>query len=547
MKRSYLYFILLILLINSTMYAQCVTTYPFVEDFETGPSGWTSGGANSDWTWGTPAKVRITGAGSGNSCWISGGLTNANYNGGEKAWIQSPCFDFTSVPRPYVQFLIFWDTERQYDGGNLQYSTNSGSSWQNVGFNSINSNCKTANWFNSPAITNLNGLASPTTGWSGSTLPTNGSCLGGKGSGQWVTASYCLSNLAGESDVLFRFTFSSGTSCNNYDGIAIDSFSMSNLPEPILDFTYTCETNNRVRFEANGGDCPTTQTWNFGDPASGSNTSTNFTEVHTFSSPGTYTVTFTLDEPCVGIIREVRTVIIPDVSAEIFPLTCNGSDDGSIQLTVSPYPNLQLIWNTNPPQTGTSLSNLPLGNYQVTLTADSTCSLTKNYDVIVNGDGGPNPSLPTDILFCSGDVIALQPGEFDSYLWSTGSATNTLMVTDTGWYAVTVTDSSGCTGQDSVFIKERCFTGMFVPSSFTPNDDGINDFFRSYSGEVFKYSLKIFNTYGQELFVSDQQEIGWDGMFEKEFCQNGIYIWQIQYQGPDLKNRTLRGILSLFR
>ena len=95
-----------------------------MEDFESGPSGWISGGANSDWTWGTPAKVRITGAGSGNSCWISGGLTNATYNGGEKAWIQSPCFDFTSVPRPYVQFLIFWDTQRQYDGGNLQYSTN---------------------------------------------------------------------------------------------------------------------------------------------------------------------------------------------------------------------------------------------------------------------------------------------------------------------------------------------------------------------------------------------------------------------------------------
>ncbi|MBK7684016.1 MAG: PKD domain-containing protein [Bacteroidetes bacterium] len=476
MKRRYLYFISLMLLINSTIYAQCITTYPFVEDFESGPSGWISGVANSDWTCRTPAKVPITVTVSGNSFWISCGLTNATYNGGEKAWIQSPCFDFTSVPRPYVQFLIFWDTERQYDGGNLQYSTNSGSSWQNVGFNSNNQNCKTANWFNSPSITNLNGLASPTTGWSGSTLPTNGSCLGGNGSGQWVTASYCLSNLAGESDVLFRFTFSSGTSCNNYDGIAIDSFSISNLPEPTLDFTFTCETNNRVRFEANGGDCPTTQTWNFGDPASGTNTSSNFTDVHTFSSPGTYNITFTLDEPCVGIISLNRTIIIPDISAEIFPLTCTDSDDGSIQLTVSPYPNLQLNWNTTPPQSGPAISNLPVGIYQVILKADSTCTLTKEYEVIVNGDGGPNPSLPTDVIFCSGDVIPLQPGEFDSYLWSTGSTTNTLMVTDTGWYAVTVTDSTGCTGKDSVFIRERCFTGMFVPSSFTPNDDGINDF-----------------------------------------------------------------------
>jgi gliding motility-associated-like protein len=547
MSPKYYYIIGFILLINSSLYGQCVSSYPFVEDFETGPAGWVSGGVNSDWTWGSPSKVRITGAGSGNSCWISGGLTNLTYNGGEKAWIQSPCFDFTSVPRPYVQFLVFWDTERQYDGGNLQYSLDAGSTWQNVGFNSINTNCKTANWFNAPNITNLNGIASPTTGWSGSTVPTNGSCLGGNGSGQWVTASYCLSNLAGEPEVFFRFTFCSGTSCNNYDGIAIDSFSISNLPEPSLSFDYVCETNDRVRFTANGGDCPTAQSWNFGDPTSPNNTSPTFTDVHTFSSPGTYTVTFTLDEPCIGIITATRTIYIPDFSAEVFPLTCNGSNDGAIQLTVSPYPNLQLNWNTIPPQTGTSLINLPIGNYQVTLTADSTCSLVKSFEVLVDGDGGPNPALPTDVLFCGGDVIALHPGEFEEYLWSTGSTSNTLMITDTGWYSVTVTDLSGCTGSDSIFIRERCFTGMFVPSSFTPNDDGVNDFFRSYSGEVYQYTMKIFNTYGQELFFSDQQEVGWDGTHEEEFCQNGIYIWQIKYQGPDLKKRTLRGILSLFK
>ncbi|MBK7963972.1 MAG: hypothetical protein IPK10_00730 [Bacteroidetes bacterium] len=84
MSPKYYYFIGFILLINSSLYSQCVTTFPFVEDFEAGPSGWVSGGTNSDWAWGTPSKIRITGAGSGNSCWISGGLSNLTYNGGEK-------------------------------------------------------------------------------------------------------------------------------------------------------------------------------------------------------------------------------------------------------------------------------------------------------------------------------------------------------------------------------------------------------------------------------------------------------------------------------
>lgn len=547
MRRGTLRMMLIMLLTYSNMYSQCVISFPFVESFETGPSGWTIGGANNDWAWGTPSKVKINAAGFGNSCWISGSLSNPVYNGGEKSWVQSPCFDFSSISRPFVQFLIFWDTERQYDGGNLQYSVNAGSTWQNVGFNSINTNCKTANWFNAPNINNLTGLASPTTGWSGSTTPTSGSCLGGNGSGQWVTASYCLSNLGGEANVIFRFTFCSGTSCNNYDGIAVDSFSISNLTEPSLDFTYVCEANDRVRFTAAGGDCPITQTWNFGDPTSSSNTSTNLTDVHTFSGPGSYTVTFTIDEPCIGLLKAKRTVIIPELNAAVYPLTCNGSDDGAIKLTVPPYPNLSLLWNTVPPQSGDSISGLTVGTYQVVLTADSTCPLQSSFLVEVNGDGGPNPTLPSNVLFCSGDILLLSPGEFDAYLWSTGSTTSTIQVNDTGWYKVVVTDLSGCTGNDSVYIRERCFTDVFVPNSFTPNDDGTNDIFRTYSAEVLDFSLRIFNKYGQELFVSMDQEKGWDGLFEKELCQNGIYIWQVKYRGPDLKLRTQRGLVSLYR
>jgi len=546
-KRIRLILTCCIVLISNSIYSQCINVFPFLEDFEAGQGGWISGGGNSDWTWGTPAKTRINSAGSGNSCWISGGLSNPSYNGGQKSWIQSPCFDFSNLSRPLVKFMVFWDTERQYDGGNLQYSVNAGGSWQNVGFNSINTDCKTLNWFNSPNITNLSGLASPTTGWSGSTLPNNGSCLGGNGSGQWLPASYCLSTLAGLPNVIFRFTFCSGTSCNSYDGLAIDSFSISNLTEPVLDFTYTCESSDRVRFVANGGECPSSQSWNFGDPNSANNTSSNLTDVHTFSGPGIYEVSFTINEPCIGTFVKKRRVIIPEIESEIFSVSCSGADDGAIQLSIPSYQNLTIIWNTSPSQSADSIGMLAPGIYQVTVNADSACTQVKSFTVEVDGDGGPRPSLPTDVLFCGGDVIQISPGVFNNYLWSDGSTEENLLVTDTGWYSVTVTDISGCSGADSLYVRERCFTDVFVPSAFTPNDDGINDIFRTYSGEVLDYSIRIFNKYGQELFSSNQQEMGWDGSFEKEDCQNDLYVWLLKYRGPDLKKRTERGIVHLYR
>ncbi|MBL7923258.1 MAG: gliding motility-associated C-terminal domain-containing protein [Bacteroidia bacterium] len=529
------------------MFAQCVGLFPYFEDFESGPASWSSGGLNTDWALGTPSKPRINAAGSGNACWITGGLSNPSYNGGQKSWLQSPCFDFSALSRPYVQFLVFWDTERQYDGGNMQYSTDGGVNWVNVGFNSNSSDCRTQNWFNAPSINNLSGLANPQNGWSGTIVPTSGSCLGGNGSGQWLTASYCLSNLAGVPDVLFRFTFCSGTTCNNYDGLAIDSFTISDIPWPDIDFTYVCETENQVRFEGSGVVCPGSVSWNFGDPASANNASSLISDSHVFSGPGVYTVTLTVNEPCVGSIEKTRTVIIPEYIETVVEVSCPGVNDGAIQLTVPAYTNLQINWSTSPPLTGNSISQLGSGSYQFTLTADSACTLIREIAVPVNPSGSPVPQLPDALLYCPGESIALNPGNFTSYLWSTGETTATIMVSDTGWYTVNVSNSSGCTGSDSVLIRENCFTGMYVPAAFTPNSDGLNDVFKSYSAEVGYFRLEIFNRFGQKIFSADEQEEAWNGTFEEEVCPAGIYGWQIKYTGPDGKTRTIKGLVYLYR
>ena len=99
--------------------AQCgttINTFPYAEDFETSQGGWTPGGTSNDWAWGTPAKAVITGAGSGHKCWVSGGLTTSFYNYGERSYVKSPCFNFSGLQYPMIDFLIFWDSEHTYDG-----------------------------------------------------------------------------------------------------------------------------------------------------------------------------------------------------------------------------------------------------------------------------------------------------------------------------------------------------------------------------------------------------------------------------------------------
>ena len=253
------------------IHAQCstpISVFPYNEGFEATNGGWVPGGFGSDWAWGTPTKTVITAAASGAKCWIIGGLSGNSYSNGEASWLQSPCFDFTGLQYPYISFSVFWEMERKFDGANLQYSTNLGVSWTNVGSVSDPVNCLNDHWFNYTPISGLNPLASVRDGWSGNIQPTAGSCQGGNGSGGWVTAQHAMPNLAGTPNVIFRFTFGAGTVCNNYDGFAIDDILISEAPPNNAAFTYSCTNNTTVNFTNTSALCPA-PTWNFGDTASG--------------------------------------------------------------------------------------------------------------------------------------------------------------------------------------------------------------------------------------------------------------------------------------
>jgi hypothetical protein len=290
-------------LIPNLVLAQCatpITSFPYTEGFESGPANWFSGGINDDWAWGSPNKSLIQSAGGGSSCWVTGGLNGSFYSFGQRSWVQSPCFDFSLVSYPFVSFKIWWESENIYDGTTFQYSIDNGITWLNVGTDSDPVNCLNENWFNQNNITALTNLASPKHGWAGTMLPTSGSCNGGNGISSWVTAKHCMTNLSGQPQVIFRFAFGSGTICNAFDGFAFDDVYIGEAPPNQTDFSYNCTTNSlEYQFQAIGALCPDTYSWNFGDPASGVNNTSNIPNpVHQFSAPGSYTVSLNETGPC---------------------------------------------------------------------------------------------------------------------------------------------------------------------------------------------------------------------------------------------------------
>ncbi|HEX2617179.1 MAG TPA: PKD domain-containing protein, partial [Flavobacteriales bacterium] len=361
--------------------AQCVgpaiATFPAYEGFEAAPV-WTVGGTNSDWAWGSPSHPYINSAGGGTNCWCAGGLTGASYNDDERAWIESPCYDFSTLDHPWISFKINWRLETQYDGMVLQYSLDEGATYDNVGAFGDPQDCLNANWYNADNVLNLSG-ASPRHGWSGG--PT-GSCQVGS-SGGWITAKHCLTDLAHAPSVRFRFYFGAGHQCNNYDGAAIDDILVQNAPPNASAFTYSC-TGNTVDFISQGTGCPVSFHWDFGDPVSGSgNLANTQNATHTFSGPGTYTISHLEASDCAGTSTTTQDITILDVTTQVSDAQC-GPGSGSASVVVNNATTPHFLWDPDG-QTTATITGLSGGQYTVTVTAPNACPFT--WDAVVQENG----------------------------------------------------------------------------------------------------------------------------------------------------------------
>ncbi|MFM7589744.1 MAG: hypothetical protein ACKO55_11590, partial [Bacteroidota bacterium] len=189
-----------------------VNQFPYAQDFENGPAGWISGGANSSWALGTPAGTVINSAGGGTKSWVTN--LAGNYNANEASYIQSPCLSFASVYNAVLNMKVWWHAEVGWDGGQVQYSLDGGNTWIVLG----NGSSGLFNWYNDTLT------FGPATGrmvWTGN-LPTSNPPT----SGGWVNARHSLAALNFQPNVLLRVAFYSDASVQDevlgVDDISID-------------------------------------------------------------------------------------------------------------------------------------------------------------------------------------------------------------------------------------------------------------------------------------------------------------------------------------
>lgn len=130
-----------------------------------------------------------------------------------------------------------------------------------------------------------------------------------------------------------------------------------------------------------------------------------------------------------------------------------------------------------------------------------------------------------------------------SYVWEFGDGDSSSLtnpqhlynVEGLDYFEVTLTATSGfgCVESTALLVPVLREALLYVPNSFTPNGDGLNDIFRAILTEgydVGSFEMLIFNRWGQVIFESRDPESGWDGTYKGDLVPDGIYTYTIQYR-----------------
>lgn len=229
---------------------------------------------------------------------------------------------------------------------------------------------------------------------------------------------------------VFTVTVTDPNGCVNSDAIAV---TIASLLQPVV------TSNGPTTFCE--GQSVTLTTGNYVSYL-WSNTETG--QSTTISEPGTYSVMVTDAQGCNGFSAPVVVTVLPLPQAVIIP-------DGPTEFCIGESVTLNAgvgytayLWSTN--ETTSSIVVSQPGNYHVTVTGTNGCQSTSS-DVTVIVNQLPNPSITPDgpTEFCHGEDVVLDAGPgYASYLWTSGSVTQTITVTESGDYGVIVLDGNGC-------------------------------------------------------------------------------------------------------
>ncbi|MBV6403950.1 MAG: hypothetical protein GFGODING_00697 [Flavobacteriales bacterium] len=298
----------------------------------------------------------------------------------------------------------------------------------------------------------------------------------------------------------------------------VDSVSITLLPGPVdaLNDATECEGEPVVLDAGNPG-C--TYAWSTGAA----------TRTIAPASPGTYTVVVTSPLGCSGTFDAV-VAFVPWPAVDLGPDTA--LCQGDVLTLDAGNPGATYTWSTG--ATTRTIDVVQNGTYSVAVD-NGHCSVS---DAVTAGFNPRPTGLPAHRIFTCLDedphyvvIDAGNPGS--TFDWSSGQTSQVILAGAYGWYFVDITNTFHCGLRDSVQVTEFCPASIYVPNTFTPNADGINDTWGPVGRNVASLELIVFDRWGGVLWQTNSPTDQWDGTAHGTEVPSEIYVWRMRYRFVD--------------
>ncbi len=290
--------------------------------------------------------------------------------------------------------------------------------------------------------------------------------------------------------------------------------------------------------------------------------------------PGTYnlTVVDTLtgcqssDEV---IVNNEIAFLLPDIS--ISNITCFQANDGLINITAvnGGTPPYSYFLNEQSMGGQSFFGQLGPGTYDIRIVDSEGCEVTLNFNLeepdqldvqlVANIEGNENVIQLGDEIILNA-LVNIPIERIDTILWQPDSLNAkfpdeiALSPQYTSTFGVTVIDTSGCSASDQLTVFVRRDRDVYIPNSFSPNNDGTNDVAMIFAGQEVKEIkfFRIFNRWGEMLFEDsnfqpNNPDHGWDGWHRGQPLNPAVFVYYAEIEMIDGEILIYKGDITLIK
>jgi gliding motility-associated-like protein len=338
--------------------------------------------------------------------------------------------------------------------------------------------------------------------------------------------------------------------CSAVDSVYIDFIDIGTnfvSSEPLCNG----DCNGSIQVSANGGTPPYLYQWSNGD---------NTQSISNLCA-GTYTITITDNDGCESVGTHLLNEPLPlEIDYIVGNIPCEEACIGAIMLDVSggtqPF---TYFWNTG--ATTNPITDLCVGVYDVVITDSNNCQAFGSNDVEID--------YIYDNIYAWAERDTIWEGQTTrifatyipgvSYTWtpptwlSDPNSPSPTVTPPVGvhWYYVVLDDGNGCIYTDSVKIVVLdvfCYDPyIFMPNAFSPDGDGTNDVLYVRGIYIEEMELLIFDRWGNLVFETRDQSMGWDGTYKGRDVDPGVFAYYLRIVCFDKTLYTKKGNITLIR